>query len=344
VARSSSAKPIGIREVARRLGVSVSTVSFAFSGKGTVNEEMRQRVLKAAREMEYRPTTLAQGLRGGRTNAIGIIWELGGGPHPSVRMVRNIATRVQGHGCVTYVVDGLGNADVIDRALTDFMQRRVDSVVIEVGSDMGLTDWMEERLLAFPSAVAVTTRHFPSRVDQIVRDRSVAFDAAADHLARTGRRRPGCIGLVEGSRKIHAFIDRLATHGIDVSPDHQIEVRVPETKEIWAPRAYEILQSRFDAGPVPFDALVCTTDEIAIAAMAWLRSRHVRIPQDVAVIGANDSEICPFTHPPLASIARRDEEVADAIEAMIFARLDDPDLPAQRQDIPMEFIPRESAG
>jgi DNA-binding LacI/PurR family transcriptional regulator len=305
---------------------------------------MRQQVLKAAREMGYSPNMLAQGLRGARTNAIGIIWELGGGPHPSVRMVRNIATRVQAHGCVTYVVDGLGNAEVIQRALTDFRQRRVDSVVIEVGSDLGLTDWMEERLGEFPSAVAVTTRRYSSPIDQIIRDRSAAFHAAADHLAKAGRHRPGCIGLVNGSRKIQAFVDRLKFHGITVPPEHLIDVRVPDTQEIWAPRSYEMLQSRFDHGPVPFDALICTTDEIAVAAMAWLRSRNLRVPQDVAVIGANDNEICPFTHPSLASIARRDEEVADAIEKMVFARLDNPGPPVQCLEIPMEFIPRESAG
>ena len=85
-------------------------------------------------------------------------------------------------------------------------------------------------------------------------------------------------------------------------------------------------------------------DEIAIAAISWFKTMHIRVPEDVAVIGFNDSESGRFFDPPLASVDRKDHRVSDAIDRMIHRRLENPDLPIQRKVIEMEFIRRRSAG
>jgi DNA-binding LacI/PurR family transcriptional regulator len=70
----------------------------------------------------------------------------------------------------------------------------------------------------------------------------------------------------------------------------------------------------------------------------------VRVPQDVAVIGFNDNEIDDCMDPPLASVERNDDQVADVIDEILFTRLIHPELPPQRRYVSMRFVWRESAG
>lgn len=336
-------KPVGIREVADRAGVSVSTVSFAFSGKGTLSDRLRRRVLKTARELGYHPSALARGLRGARTHSVGVLWALAG-PQASVEMTRRIAMRAQKHGYVTSIVDTLGNRNTVDLAISEFARRRTDSIVIEVGPELEDAAWLGERLTQFRAVVAVTGRPCILGVDQIVRDRDQAYRAVADHFVKTGRRAPALAANSSGSpRKVHAFVTRLSELGVEAGPDSLVDLTPFAEGVTWARACYNALEQRFPQGPT-FDAIMCTTDEIAVAAMSWLRSKGVSVPADVAVVGSNDNEMSPFENPPLASIIRQDEQVAEMIETMLFARLADPELPVRQTEIPMQFVWRESAG
>ena len=91
-------------EVGRLAGVSHMTVARVFAGKGYVAEKTRQRVLRAAAELNYVPNPLASGLRGGQTRSVGILWGL---RHPpsAATVAADLADRIRNHGYAPYLVN-----------------------------------------------------------------------------------------------------------------------------------------------------------------------------------------------------------------------------------------------
>jgi DNA-binding LacI/PurR family transcriptional regulator len=97
-------------------------------------------------------------------------------------------------------------------------------------------------------------------------------------------------------------------------------------------------------GAFDFDCLLCSTDEGAVVALSWLKERGLRVPEQVAVIGFNNAMFSPWLTPALASVDRRDEAVAGAIERMVFERLTDGAQGGRRERIAMKLVARASAG
>jgi DNA-binding LacI/PurR family transcriptional regulator len=190
--------------------------------------------------------------------------------------------------------------------------------------------------------------HLPAReldIDVLFHDRLPAFREAADHLAAIGRRRPAFIGAWTSAKyKSAAFFERTSAHGMEILAGAEIDLGAIGKIESIVTRCHAALEERFDGRDFPFDALMCTSDEIAVVAIDCLRRRGVRVPGDVAVVGFNNSPLAPYQFPPLASGDRRDNEVAAAVEEMLVARLDHPKMLPQRRMIAMRFVWRDSAG
>jgi LacI family transcriptional regulator len=332
---------VTIYDIAKKLGTTHATVSRALRNDKKIAKKTRVRVIEAAREMNYKPNLLARGLSGGRTETLGVLWNLAW-PQPSVEMARNLAVRAQKHGWVSYIADHLRTYDVILAILHDFTKRGVDAVALELYSDISIDKELEDVLKTFSAAVIVTPIQRDIDVDQIIQDRSHAVRSAADHFITTGRKKPNIIQIRVGNDiKTTAYLDELARLGIHVNHEDAINIGQDNA---FGRHCYDLLEKRFGNKPFPFDCFFCTADEFAMGAISWLQSRGYRVPEDIAVVGFNNSEAGELFHPPLASICRKDNEVAESIERLLFRRLEHPDLPQQMEVVRMEFIHRHSAG
>jgi len=341
-------KSLGIttRMIAEEAGLSIATVSVVLNRRGDeigIKPETQRRVLEIARRLNFVRNPLAAGLRGGRTRSIGILWSFDG-PYDNAAMIRRIALHAQKHGYFTHVADHLADPQVTDQLLGELAQRRVDAVVMQESQGDALhTPEIVRRLTSFPAAVLIAPHAWDAPCDLIVHDRLVAFRAVVDHFAAAGRRRPALlVRSVAAGDKIDAFLARCRECGMSVDDSSIIHFEQQPDEKL-AAAYWRALASRFGR-QFPFDALHCSTDEGAVAAMAWLRSIDLQVPHDVAVAGSNDSTTAEFQTPALASIDRRDNQVADTIKSLVFNRLSSPTLPLQRRHIPMRFIWRESAG
>lgn len=332
---------VTIYDIAERVGTTHATVSRALRNDQRISAKTRERVHAAAKRMNYRPNLLARGLTGGRTQALGVLWELAANL-PSGEMARRIAADAQKRGMVPYIADTMRDAETVLRMLHEFADRGVDAVVVQLSIAIEADRNLEESLRRFPAAVLVVGQERNIQIDQIIQNRSPAIQRAADCFIETGRTRPGlAIPLRTSASKVSAFVEEVRHCGLDVQPDAIVDIG---TEERIGQHCYEALRSRFPDGRVPFDCLFCSADEIAVAAISWCKTMRIRVPEDVAVIGFNDGETGRFFDPPLASVDRKDPLVADAIDRMIHRRLDTPDLPVQREVVEMEFIRRRSAG
>jgi DNA-binding LacI/PurR family transcriptional regulator len=182
-------------------------------------------------------------------------------------------------------------------------------------------------------------------VDLIHHDRLAACKEVADHFAAAGRRRPVIMGSsMANNEKVRAFMERASMNSMSVGPDSLIEVQYLSHNQTVKACQWTLKERYGKDKAIDFDALFCMSDEGAMASIDWLRKRGVRVPQDVAVIGFNDNEIDDCMDPPLASVERNDDQVADVIDEILFTRLIHPELPPQRRYVSMRFVWRESAG
>ena len=344
---------VTISDIARRTGFDKSTVSLVLSRKktgGRISEPTRERILAAVKELNYRPNMLARGLRGGRTHSVGILLVFS--VPDTTRMARSLTMGAMRHGCTPYVVDSQEDPELITSVLLDLLDRQADGVIIETLHPLEMDSELVMTLKYFRAAV-VLGRHYHEGLglDQIVYDSCSAIRAVADHFARSGRQRPAFLKTKSMAKNMtNAFTEQLGDHGITVTADQLVTLKHEYDQEKalgrweWAKWAYEAMEAHCSKGGVPFDALLCPSDVVAVAAMSWLRERGLRIPEDVAVVGFNNTDWAGYLDPPLASVARQRQRVSALVEEMLFSRLEKPDLPIRAERIAMEFVHRESAG
>ena len=341
---------VTMKTIAERAGVSRSTVSFVVNGRDKelkISGDTRRRVLDAVREFNYRPDAAARTLQGQKTRTIGVLWSLSG-YNPIVGMVNRLALMADAHGYVSFLIDHLNDPKKTAAALEDLASRRVDSIVMDADRRL-LTDRpILELLRSFTAVVVISNTPVDVPFDLVVHRRRPLYEQAARHLLQTGRRRLAIAmpDLANHDLKIDAVRKVLAEAGRN--PSRLVEIRFhvdfPGVDPLAGQeRLVETLESRFPK-EIPFDALMCASDEDAAYCVQWFRSKGLAVPGDVAVIGANNTLLGRILQPQLATGLRHNKGVSRAIERFLFNRLENRSLAPQRTVIDMEFVCRESAG
>jgi DNA-binding LacI/PurR family transcriptional regulator len=338
---------ITLHDVARHAKVSVSAVSAAVRGsdgrQGTrLSPKTRQRILEVAQELGYRPNVMARGLAGGRTNMVGLLWSLGG-LHNSV-MISRLGMMLQDKHYAWTIADHRHEQRLAHAALVDFARRGVDAVVVNDAFPAMLREPRVRQLLeSIGSVVMVSADELNVAGDLLVVDRLTAVRQIVDHFVASGRRRPAMLAPLEGNRsKWECFDSRLREHGLEPIEAAAIDMGRHSSMD-YRPLTHQTLDGYFGKR-IPFDALWCTTDQTATAAISWLNARGLRVPDDVAVVGFNNDPLAPYVAPPLASVDRCADATFDWIEKRLFQCLAKPNSAPVHQRLGMEFIWRESAG
>ncbi|HOF19260.1 MAG TPA: LacI family DNA-binding transcriptional regulator [Phycisphaerae bacterium] len=343
-----------IVDVARTAGVSHMTVSRVFSGGGPVSEATRQKVLAAAESLAYRPNALASGLRGGRTRSVAIVWPFVDPWTGDTEIGLWVMQRLQTQGLVTYQAQHWPAASRMCSVLDNLIHRRVDGLVLFATPEQLGHNSIRRRLQRICAVTAVTyapVDDFPG--DQVIHDRNGAVVEVVDHLAAIGRKRPALMISLEvrsNHSKREAFLEACRRRNIEEHPHSLIEmppplVTVEDPFSSDADRYQQTLENHFPPGrPVDVDAIFTFNDTGAMVTSRWLEQRGLRVPDDVAVIGFNDTDAAALWNPPLASGDRRRKEVAHLVEQFVMERLSRPELPLRQQTLSMRFIWRASAG
>jgi DNA-binding LacI/PurR family transcriptional regulator len=334
---------VSLKQVAERAGVTGAAVSMALRGHSSISASRRKEIKRIAEEMGYKPNLLARGLAGGRTHTVGIIMSglCHGAPTATIDMARSIMLEAINRGYVGAIADSMGGDKVILQTLADFAARRFDGIVFQNGSYSPTPEPIVAMLQEFGSAVVITNKKddFLS-CDQIVQDRGPALDAIAEYLAKTGRSKIVLAAIYPP--KAEAYKQSLNKYGISVQPEASFDV--VEGEGLSYDAFHKELEKRFGNSTSVVDTIICNNDTHGAVAIDWVRSRGLRIPEDVAVIGFNDEPFAAYLQPPLASVARQSDQVVSFAVDMLFSRLENPGLPHRCEFVPMQFINRRSAG
>lgn len=294
------------KAVAERAGVSVTTVSRVMNDRATdITPETRDRVLEAARELRYRPNSLAGALRRGYTRTVGLIV-----PDISDAYFHQIARGVEDTAQSAGYSVILCNTDRVaqkERSSIEVLYgQHVDGIIFAGG---GVDDDRHLRDLPWDLIHVVTVGPhrlpFPSiRVDDVGTIRM-----AMDHLLDQGRQRVLCItgndNWLISTERIKGYRQALDARGLSY------EEQLVMAGDFTVRAGYESVANAIDDG-VAFDGVMAFNDYSAVGAIKSLQERGRRVPDDVAVVGCDDILLASLVNPQVTSVSfpQRDFGVA----------------------------------
>ncbi len=328
-----------ISDVALAAGVSVATVSRALRGLDRVHPETRERVLKAATELNYIASPTASSLASGRTRLIGIV---------TFAMARRFFTEtisaiertVREHEHHTLFLDLDEPSPAVRRTQTQgTMLKRVDGLVV-INTELPESQHELVRRLALP-VVAIGTRHDNSPLISV--DDLTCAKTATDHLLELGHRRIAYLGAApEGSSayatpqtRFDGYRRSLDQAGISVSAQSVIEC------EWRADDAYRSMHELLDSNEDQPTAILAANYEVALGALAAARTVGLRVPDDLSIIGIDDHALA--TAFGLATVRQDAAAQGTAAAQALLAQLGlaPSDLASDRV-FPVELITRQS--
>lgn len=324
-----------VRTVAVRAGVSIASASRVLNGVGGSPETVRK-VREAAAEVGYAPNAIARSLQSQRTGLIALAVADIGNP-VYVAMMRAIEAVVAASGRQLLVHATGGDVAGEVALVLRLAQRYVDGMII---SPIRITDSHLDAMAVSPVPVVVVGR-LPddAPVDHVGTDSQAGVALAVDHLLAGGRRRIGFINgpldTVPGAARDVGFRAALARHGIPVD-ENLIEIG---DFQYAAGRA---AATRLLARAEP-DGLLCANDLIAAGALHALLSEGRRVPQDVALIGMDDTELAQMTFPQLSSVSLGSADRGRRAAELLLERIADPGLPPRSAHVAASLAVRASS-
>jgi LacI family transcriptional regulator len=340
-----------LKEVARKAGVSVSTVSRVVNGYEHVSDEVRRRVNQAIHELNYQPNLLAKALVSGKdTRQIGLlIYDVSNAYYAEIAgAVENVAYQ-SGYSVILCNSSKGRNTTTY---LQTFIQRQVDCVAIATGqleeSDVRCLERLIERNIPI---VISRERHwscnhllepFNGKISFIDLDYYSGARLAAEYLISLGHEQIALLcGLPEEEfsedPRIKGIREVLQAYNLSLDPDLVVK-NLGFNQTAGARGMLELLSRK-----KPFSAVIAYNDLLAIGALAILREEGFRVPQDISVMGFDNVEASQYCYPELTTVDVLISEQGVFMTNDLLAQIKNKRPPMQRR-IPAELVVRQSTG
>jgi DNA-binding LacI/PurR family transcriptional regulator len=330
-----------LEEVAQLAGVSRATASRVFTASPRVSPKARRAVERAAEKLRYVPNRAARTLVTGRTDSVGLVI-----PEPTAflfgdpffpRLVRGIS-EVLSRRLLQLVLLVPQSAEDESRLEGYLSAGHVDGVLMV---SLHGADPLPQRLLERGIRVVLGGRpsgHTP--VTYVDVDNVGGAGAAVAHLAAAGRRK---IATISGPLDMGAGVDRL--QGYQDALRHAgltVDASLQEAGDFGQESGARAMQALLRRHP-DIDAVFCASDVMAAGALETLRRERLRVPDEVAVVGFDDSTIATSTVPALSSVRQPIEEMGREMARLLLAGLDSPAAGGKRVILATELIVRASS-
>ncbi|MEU6575635.1 LacI family DNA-binding transcriptional regulator [Streptomyces sp. NPDC046805] len=324
-------------DVARRAGVSVSTVSHVLNKTRPVAPATVRGVLDAVAETGYVPDPVARALENTGYGTIGLAMSALSNPYFS-NVVHGIDRHASAAGYSLVLADTHDERDAEIKAVGELLRRRVSAVLLAPSGD-GAQALSYAGRVDVP--VVVIDRFVPAAVDQVAVENTEPTAALVDHLASIGHTRIAMItgreGLTTTAERTDGYRRGLRRNGIDADPRYE---SCGDSSEEGASAAVVRLLSL----PAPPTALVAGNNRMTIGAMRALRDAGLRVPEDMALVSFDDFEWADLFHPRLTAIAQPALSIGEQAVSMALSRIATPSLPPRRVAINPAFMHRDSCG
>jgi LacI family transcriptional regulator len=330
---------ITIRDVARKAGVSVGTASRVLNDKQTVRSDIRVRVQQAIDELGYRPNAVAQSMRRQSTHMVGcIIREIN---IPSLAaFVRAAHDVLDEAGFSLLISNSEGREERERELLIRLNSQRTDGIML--GPYTPIDEAFESLLRSLDAPIVLVDRDKPDWADAVMADHAGSIREATTRLLNLGHRRivllTGDTIIYPARERVRGYTEAHEAFGLPVDPAFVRATSFLPTE------GFRHASSLLSGSDMP-TAIIAGGIDMLAGVLRAIRVRGLRIPEDVSVIGAGDSELAELHTPPV-SVERWDQaEIGRTAARLLLNRMSgNADMPPEHVLQPTEFIQRASIG
>lgn len=308
-----------IYDIAKAAGVTATTVSYVLSGKGSISEATREKILKIAQELGYRPNLIARSLSKQNTSTLGLVLPNVDNPFYA-EVVETIERKAYAAGFRVFVTNTYRDERLGQELLDDLMFRRVDGIIaVSEGLSVEAIETMQQS--GFPIVCCIWGEREQKIRPTIAFDFKMAGCLAGEHLLMLGHRQVGIItdGITEGgivtkikhSMRVDGCEEVYANAGFPL--DRALLRTATSSIESGKEAALELLALR-----EPPTAIFATNDLMAIGVMAAAWELGIQIPRQLSVVGFDDIFLSAYTTPPLTTVVMRGSAVAEQAMRLLF--------------------------
>jgi LacI family transcriptional regulator len=326
-----------IRDVAKKSGCSVSTVSHVINGTRHVEEKTRQRVLKAIKVLDYSPNMFARSLKGKETKTLGVIIS-------DIRedffseLTKSVESRANELGYSIILCDCEEDTAKESFSVDMLLRKGVDGIILAPVDENAAP--RVPRLGDVP-VVQIDRKCGPLEADFFGIDNSAASTAAVSHLLSHGYTRIGFVGfettLYTMRHRIEGFRLTLADRGLARASDVLL---IESRGDLLSDPVKDWLQENRG-----FQALVCGNTNLCFAAMEALDDLGLSVPRDVAIVSFDDSKWLRFLACPVTAIRQPTARIGrDALDRLIERIGSTAPMPHEDFLLPFELVIRGSCG
>jgi LacI family transcriptional regulator len=308
-----------MKDIAMDLGVSVITVSKVLRNHPDISDETRERVLRRAKELRYRPNLAARALVTGRTLAIGLV--VPDLVHPFfAELAQGLSGVLRERGYGLLIASSEENPDLEREEIRQLLARRVDALLI------ASAQWTVEsfrEIEEHKTPYVLIDRQFAGLSANFVGiDDEKAGALATEHLFSAGRRRIAHIRGPEVSTalgRLSGYRRALADHSLHLPPEYIARNRTGDADADIS--GLEAMRSLLALTPPP-DGVFCYNDPTAMGAMQAIIEAGLRIPEDIAVVGCGNVFYGGFLKVPLSSVDQHSQEIGARAGGLALALVD----------------------
>lgn len=309
-------KRVSIKDIAKQLNISITTVSFVINGKArekNISEALTKKVLDLVAELNYQPNALATSLRTGKTKIIGFLVDDISEPFFSgiARHIDEIASNL---GYKILFSSTRNDTEKAIELLQIFEDRHVDGYIMALPE--GLEDEVK-KLIQTDAPVVLFDRYVQDvKTDYVIIDNQKSTFDATEHLINNGYKN---IAFVTIDTQQLQMVDRLAGYETAIEK-HKLPAVIKKIKYTGSEDSIQEMISFFKAEK-QLDAVIFAANYICLDGLRTFRKSGIRIHKDLAVVSFDDFEILEFCEPPVTAIAQPLEAIADNIMKVLLKKL-----------------------
>jgi len=316
--RKQKTRPVTLKDVAQRAGVSYQTVSRAINGHADINAETRERVLKIARQLGFRPNRLAGSLRTSQSQVIGlVVSDIENSFHAEV--AAGVEAEANSRGFSVILANSGEDLFRERQAVTNLFERRVDGLILAPAQgDHGYID--SDLPKSFP-IVAINRRLELSRCGAVLLENEQAARMAAEHLIARGHKKIGAIiaspELMTSRERLVGFRSAMATAGLPVRPEWLGTGKSTIHPEGARAAAVRIFSQRDHP-----TAMMTSSSRISEGVLLALRELGLKHGRDVEVVGFDRTPWAALLEPPMPVIEQPTRHIGREATRMLVAMIE----------------------
>lgn len=333
-------KHITIKDIARHLSLSVSTVSRALVNDKNIRRETKEKVLEAAKALGYKPNPVATNLKYGHTNTVGVIVPEMVTPFAS-QVINGIQSILYANGLKVIIAESHEDPQKEKENLQLMERFMVDGIIICLCS---YKENKEEYLrLQQAEMPMVFYDRIPHGLDvsQVTVDDYMKTFFLVEHLIRSGRKRivhlKGPDDVYNSTERTRGYKDALSKFKIPIEADMLIKTGL--TFDDGAKAADLLIEKG-----TSFDAIFAFTDTLAIGAMNRLRELDKKIPEEIAIASFSGTVLSTIVYPQLTTVEPPLQEMGRTAAELILEKIKNPASPNRSVVLDAEIQIRASSG